>query len=184
VPIVTDELAWVRRLRRDTEVAPGFLESERSRLMATTNGKTAPVQNPPPGVPQIVPQLPYEDVLAAVDFLERAFGFREREEARLEHQGGVHTEMELGTGRIMLGGPGGHGTFPPKGGGNPSVHLTVYVDDVDAHFARARAAGARIVEEPQDKFWGDRCYEAIDLEGHRWRFHQHTGRTFAFSEYD
>jgi len=179
---VSSELDWVRRLRRDADSAPGFLERERSKLMAHATGKITPVTSPPPGVPQIIPQLPYENVLAAVGFLERAFGFREREEARLEHQGGVHTELELGTGRIMLGGPGGHGTFPPKGGGNPSLHLTVYVDDVDAHFERARAAGATIVTEPEDKFWGDRCYEAIDPEGHRWRFHQHTGRRFAFRE--
>ncbi len=181
---MTDELDWVRRLRRDTAVTPGLIERERSKLMATTQGTTLPVESPPPGVPQIIPQLPYEDVLSAVDFLERAFGFREREEARLEHQGGVHTEMEFGTGRIMLGGPGGHGTFPPKASGNPTLHLTVYVGDVDAHWECARDAGATIVTEPEDKFWGDRCYEAIDLEGHRWRFHQHTGRSFPFREGD
>jgi len=180
---VSDELDWVRRLRRDTAARPGFLDEERSKLMATATGKDPAVTSPPPGVPQIIPQLPYENVLAAVDFLERAFGFREREEARLEHPGGVHTEMELGTGRIMLGGPGGHGTFPPKGSGNPTLHLTVYVSDVDQHFAQAQRAGARIVSEPADQFWGDRCYEAIDLEGHRWRFHQHTGRSFPFREH-
>ena len=85
---------------------------------------------------------------------------------------------------FMLGGPGGHGTFPPKGSGNPTLHLTVYVDDVDAHCESARAAGAAILAEPEDKFWGDRCYEALDLEGPRWRFHQHTGRKFAFRERD
>jgi len=181
---VSDELDRVRRLRRDTDVTPGILERERSRLMATTAGETPPVTSPPPGVPQIIPQLPYENVVAAVDFLERAFGFRELEHARIEHPGGVHTEMELGTGRIMLGGPGGHGTFPPKGSGNPTLHLTVYVADVDSHCELARAAGATILDDPADKFWGDRCYEAIDLEGHRWRFHQHTGRTFEFDPRD
>jgi uncharacterized glyoxalase superfamily protein PhnB len=177
---MTDELSWVRRLRRDADVTPGRFERERSELMARVTGNEAPVTSPPPGTPQIIPQLPYENVLAAIEFLERAFGFQESEGARIEHPGGVHTELELGTGRIMLGGPGGHGTFPPKGGGNPSIHLTVYVDEVDAHYERACAAGATIVEEPADKFWGDRCYEAIDPEGHRWRFHQHTGRRFAF----
>ncbi len=49
------------------------------------------------------------------------------------------------------------------------------------HCDQARAAGATIVSEPEDKFWGDRCYEALDPERHRWRFHQHTGRRFDIS---
>ena len=51
----------------------------------------------------------------------------------------------------------------------------MYVDDVDAHYRRAVAAGARIAAGLGDYFWGDeghRTYEALDLEGHRWRFHQ------------
>jgi len=65
----TDELAWVRRLRRDAEVAPGRLAQERSRLMSRITERPSPVTSPPPGVPQIIPQLPYENVPAAVDFL-------------------------------------------------------------------------------------------------------------------
>ena len=72
----------------------------------------------------------------------------------------------------MLGGHGGHGTTSPKSGGTISQVLVVYVDDVDAHHARSRAEGARIVEGLIDKFWGDRTYEVLDLEDHRWRFHQ------------
>jgi uncharacterized glyoxalase superfamily protein PhnB len=49
----------------------------------------------------------------------------------------------------------------------------VYVDDVDAHFARAKAAGASILEEPTDQFYGDRRYIARDLEGHEWTFATH-----------
>ncbi len=144
----------------------------------------AAVTSPPAGSPQIIPQLPYQDVLAAIDFLERAFGFVERRHARIEQPGGVHAEMEIGDGLIMLGGPGGHGVFPPEGAANPSTLLMVYVDDVDAHFERARSAGAAIVAELQDKFFGDRVYEALDREGHRWAFHQHTGVTWAFNGTD
>jgi uncharacterized glyoxalase superfamily protein PhnB len=60
----------------------------------------------------------------------------------------------------------------PKSDGVVSQYLSVYVPDVDAHYERARAAGARIVMGLRDQFWGDRTYEALDLEGHRWRFHQ------------
>lgn len=140
----------------------------------------ASVQSPPAGTPQVIPKLPYQDVLVALEFLERAFGFVERRDARIETPGGFHAEVEIGDGLIMLGGPGGHGAFPPKVEGNPSALLIVYVDDIDAHFERAQSAGATIVAELADKFFGDRVYEALDHEGHRWSFHQHTGRRFDF----
>ena len=133
-------------------------------------------QSPAHVVPRIVPQLPYADVIAAIDFLERGFGFREIREARIEHTGGVHAELELGEARVTLGGPGDHGTHPPGDGTGASCHLTCYVDDIDAHFERARAAGATILVELEDTFWGERCYEALDPEDHRWRFHQFLGR--------
>jgi uncharacterized glyoxalase superfamily protein PhnB len=50
--------------------------------------------------------------------------------------------------------------------------LKVYVHDVDRHFAQAKAAGATIISEPADKFWGGRVYEAIDQHGHHWEFSQ------------
>jgi uncharacterized glyoxalase superfamily protein PhnB len=178
-----DELELVRELRPDGEVDRRVLERERKRLMARIDDE-APVTSPPAGSPQIIPQLPYQDVLAAIDFLERAFGFVERRDARIEHPGGVHAEMEIGSGLIMLGGPGGHGAFPPKLEGNPSTLLMVYVDDIDGHFERARSAGATIVAELEDKFFGDRVYEALDREGHRWSFHQHTGVRWEFNGTD
>ena len=172
------DLDLVRLLRPAADVDSGLLERERTKLMATISEQSQAVQSPPPGTPQIIPHLPYEDVAAAIEWLERAFGFREVEEARIESPGGIHAEMTIGAGRVMLGTPGGHGAFPPKGSGSPSQLLSVYVDDVDAHYARARAEGARICAELEDKFYGDRVYEANDLEGHRWSFHQYTGRRF------
>jgi uncharacterized glyoxalase superfamily protein PhnB len=124
--------------------------------------------------PAIIPQLPYADVRAALDWLERAFGFREAPGVRfVGANGAIHTEVvsERG-GHVMLGSPGGHGVFPPAASGRPSMLLSVYVDDADAHCVRARGAGAQIVAEPEDMFFGDRVYECVDPEGHRWRFHQ------------
>ena len=60
--------------------------------------------------------------------------------------------------------------------------LSVYVADVDAHFRQAVECGATICAEPQDKFFGDRVYECLDLDGHRWSFHQYTGHHWDFSE--
>jgi uncharacterized glyoxalase superfamily protein PhnB len=48
--------------------------------------------------------------------------------------------------------------------------VNVYVHDIDAHYHRAEAEGAQIVTPLEDMFWGDRRYEALDLEGHRWHF--------------
>ncbi len=57
----------------------------------------------------------------------------------------------------------------------PARHALIvcYVDDVDAHYARAKAAGAKILAEPEDQFYGDRIYRAEDPEGHQWSFHTH-----------
>jgi uncharacterized glyoxalase superfamily protein PhnB len=175
-----EHLRWIRRLRPEVEVDLGVLERTRSILMATATNRPPPVQNPPPGTPTIIPHLPYQDGAAAVDWLERVFGFREIEAARIEHPGGLHAEMEIGAGRIMIGSPGGHGAFPPKGSGTPSQLLSVYVDDIDNHYQHAIDSGATICTQIEDKFYGDRVYEALDLEGHRWSFHMHTGRRFPF----
>jgi len=168
-------LDLVRALRRDSVTDPAILERERSRLMATIREETRPQGKLPPRGQRIIPQLPYLDQRAAVEFLERAFGFRELVSARVIDAKGaiVHTAVEFGGAEVMIGGHGGHDALSPKSLGRISMLLSVYVDDVEAHCARARAAGARIVAELEDKFWGDRVYEVLDLEGHRWRFHEH-----------
>jgi uncharacterized glyoxalase superfamily protein PhnB len=118
-----------------------------------------------------MPQLPYEDIGAAVSFLERAFGFREIR--RLVSEAGVvlHATVEFGDGVIGIGTQGAHGALSPKRAGIESQYISVYVDDVEAHYQRAVAAGARIANELEDDF-PVRAYEALDGEGHRWRFRQ------------
>ena len=128
--------------------------------------------------PDIVPSLAYEDVPKAVEWLSRAFGFRERAGARLSWAGGALTWMELGDGLISLSTVGGHDLRSPKSIGGVSQCLKVYVDDVDQHFERAKVAGAAIICEPEDGFWGGRIYRAMDLEGHHWEFSQR-GRDLA-----
>jgi len=122
----------------------------------------------------LLPQIPYADGPRAVAWLERAFGFRETPGARFTSPGGaIHTELQtpLG-GALMIGGAGGHGVYPPGASGRPSMILSVYVEDLDAHCKNARAGGAVICAEPEDKPFGDRVYECVDPEGHRWRFHE------------
>jgi PhnB protein len=128
--------------------------------------------NPPENMPRITPYLLYEDVAAALDWLNRAFGLRER--MRLPGPDGkiTHAEMEFADGVVMMGCPGTDYQNPRRLG-QATQHLYVYVDDVDKHFRHARESGAKILEELQDQFYGDRRYGAEDPEGHQWFFAQH-----------
>jgi len=130
------------------------------------------VANPPVGMPRVLAHLAYEDVGSAVDWLCRAFGFRERVFVRHARADGrlTRTQMDVFDSVITLGEPSVHAGSPRQG---VSSMLYVYVDDVDAHCAHARAAGAIIVVALEDRPWGDRTYQAADPEGHQWTFAQH-----------
>ena len=124
--------------------------------------------------PPVTAYLLYEDVAGALDWLTRVFGFRERLRHETEDGTVDHAEMLIGDdGLVMLGDPGA-GYRNPKHLGAATVYVHVYVDDVDAHHDRARAAGARIVRPLADEAYGDRRYDVEDPEGHRWSFAQRT----------
>ena len=124
---------------------------------------------------RITPYLLYEDVAGALDWLAKAFGFRECGPRMTGPDGKVnHAAMELGDGIIMMGCPGPD-YKNPKRLGAVTQNLYVRVEDVDKHFERARKAGATILQEPEDMFYGDRRYGAADLEGHHWYFAQQIG---------
>jgi uncharacterized glyoxalase superfamily protein PhnB len=111
---------------------------------------------------EIIPYLYYSDVAAAMDWLANAFGFAE-EVREPTPSGGVHGEMTLDGRRIMLG-QSGEVEGVPVG-----QALFVYLADVDAHFERAQAAGAKIEKPPADLPYG-RSYGARDPGGHMWYF--------------
>ena len=120
----------------------------------------------------IFPTLRYRDADAAVAWLGRAFGFEEKEVHRGEDGVIQHAELRLGDGLVMLGQhrPGGwFGDTPPDADASPQG-VYVVVEDVDAHHARARDAGAEISRAPVDQDYGAREYSALDLEGNRWSF--------------
>jgi uncharacterized glyoxalase superfamily protein PhnB len=127
--------------------------------------------------PDVVPSITYADVPRAVEWLERVFGFRERAQARLNWPGGGMTWIEVGNNLFNLSTPDESWPQPPAAAAAGLV-MKVYVEDVDGHFARAKAAGANIISEPQDGFWGGRTYRALDHEGHRWEISQR-GRDLA-----
>jgi uncharacterized glyoxalase superfamily protein PhnB len=159
----------VRKLRPETAFEQAALDRGKATLMAAVRQEAEPKRRP-----TIVPQVPYQDIRAALLFLERAFGFREILTQRLVSEDGVigHAMVEFGEGVIGIGSQGAHGATSPKSAGVESQYISVYVADVETHYERAVAAGARIANGLRDHVWGDRTYEAFDLEGHRWRFHQ------------
>ena len=81
----------------------------------------------------------------------------------------MHAELGLGDAVVYLGTPDGY--EPERALAQRNAAVLVYVDDVDAHHARAREAGATIESEPADMFYGDRVYNAVDPEGQLWFFH-------------
>ena len=129
----------------------------------------------------------YEDAATAIDWLCSAFGFEERAEQRHTNERGQvdHAELELDGATIMLSTPNEHYQAPRRHAetcesarqwlDNPWVidGFFVEVDDVDAHHARAAAAGAHVIRALEDvEFAGMRLYTAEDVEGHRWMFGQ------------
>jgi uncharacterized glyoxalase superfamily protein PhnB len=133
---------------------------------------------------RVTPFIGYEDAANAIEFLENAFGFVEDRSARYEEDGTIgHAELSIDGATIYLSTPKDYvcprrmretSDLARRAYDNPWVidGLFVEVDDVDAHCARARAAGAMILREPEEPGIGHRIYTAEDLEGHRWMFGQ------------
>ena len=128
----------------------------------------------------LVPTVFYRDPKAALDWLEKAFGF-EIAILLTDDAGEVaHAEMSFRGAEIGIGGEwggpllgGGQMRAPASAGGVGSQFIWVEVaEGLDVHCEQARAAGARIAQAPEDQFYGSRTYRALDPEGHVWCFRQ------------
>ena len=120
----------------------------------------------------LLPHITYHNVADALVWLTRAFGFTEHYRYG-EPSGQVNGgQMYLGDAFIMLNNTRA-GFASPAQAGHQTQSLTVFVDDVDAHFARAKSGGAKIVEHLHETVYGELQYGAEDLEGHRWLFSRH-----------
>jgi uncharacterized glyoxalase superfamily protein PhnB len=127
--------------------------------------------DPADGFPRIMPWLRYSDVSAALTWLTDVFGLREH--LRWTGPDGVvqHAEMRIERAFVELSAATAEQPSP-RTLGRSSHAIVVLVDDVDRHHEQARASGATILSELEDKPWGLRQYTAEDLEGHRWEFSQ------------
>ena len=127
----------------------------------------------------------YKDPVAALKWLEAAFGFEPSMVIFTPDGQMVHSQMRFGQGRIMVGyeWTDDHKSPASLGGKNTQTVSVQLERDVNAHCEHARAAGPAIEQEPQDQFYGDRSYRARDPEGHIWTFSQ-TVRTMTREEWD
>src|SRR5262245_16718052 len=139
----------------------------------------------PPKHPAITPALSYLNPRAAIDWLQKAFGFEISMIIEDEAGNPVHSQLGYGDGLIMVGSEWNENTKSPASLGHKCTQ-TVHVhmsEDIDAHCERARKAGAEILQEPDTQFYGDRTYRARDLEGHMWTFGQ-TVQVMSSDEWD
>jgi uncharacterized glyoxalase superfamily protein PhnB len=129
---------------------------------------------PLPKRPAFISSIVYKDTRAALEWLQKAFGF-ESSEVLTDSRGTiVHAEMSHGDGVIMVGSEFADWARSPasvSGKNTQRVHVRIE-RDIDQHCERARAAGATIALQPADQFYGERTYIAVDLEGHHWTFSQ------------
>jgi PhnB protein len=124
----------------------------------------------PVGFHSITPHLAVRGADAAIAFYRNAFGADELyRNASADGAVVIHAELLLGDARFFVNDElPEQGVRSPLTVGGASVTLHLYVEDVDALFARATAAGARVMLAPADRFWGDRYGILEDPFGHRW----------------
>jgi RNA polymerase sigma-70 factor, ECF subfamily len=167
------------RLLPVDEGDPGVFKRAKENLMSSID-ETLPKPAWQQHTPAMYPRLVYRDEVAALEFLTRVFQFVERREARMDADDdegwGMLAWLEFGDGVVMIGRANDstrdvHHLHPPVPG-EATVMINVAVHDIDAHYAHAMEHGAAITMELEDAFYGYRRYEADDLEGHHWHFHE------------
>ena len=128
----------------------------------------------PKGYSVLTPHLTIKGAAQALDFYTKAFGAKTR--MRMEGPGGLimHAEMQIGDSILMLADENPErGTRAPEGNGASPASVFLYISDVDAVFAKAKAAGAKVQSPPADMFWGDRFGQLTDPFGHNWGIATH-----------
>ena len=130
----------------------------------------------PEGFHTVTPQLTLDDAAQAIDWYKKALGAEEVARATGPDGKILHAELRVGNSRIMVNDPM-MGMKGPKGFGGSPASLWIYVEDCDALFNRAVAAGAQVPPGPMgqmaDQFWGDRSGTFTDPHGYRWTIATH-----------
>jgi uncharacterized glyoxalase superfamily protein PhnB len=159
------------RRRHPNPVGSEASGSRRQRPDAPKVQESSMTSPRPAGVPWLTPYLTVRDARMAIAFYEAALGFRVRDSV---HDDGalMHVEMTYQDQLIVMFAPegafGSKAKTPKSASAIAPQSFYLYVDDVDAVFTRAIAAGAKSLSEPQDQFWGDRFAQIEDPDGYRW----------------
>jgi PhnB protein len=128
----------------------------------------------PDGMHAVTPHLVCAGAADAIEFYKKAFGATEV--MRMEAPGGKigHAELQIGDSRVMLADEFAEmGFLSPKSIGGTAVMMHLYVEDVDATFPKAVAAGAMVTRPLKDEFYGDRAGQVEDPFGHKWHVSTH-----------
>jgi len=128
----------------------------------------------PEGYHSLQTYLAVEDASKAIEFYKEAFGAEEN--FRMPGPDGkvAHAELQIGDSKLMLSDPFPQSSVrPPVERGGPTASVFMYVEDVDATFEQAQGAGADVVSELEDMFWGDRFGTLVDPFGHVWSIATH-----------
>ena len=126
------------------------------------------VRNRSVPVDAVLPHVMYQDLPAAIAWLAKAFGFAEH-----YHYGEPMSGAQVWLGGAVVMVKQAREEASPAKLGFGTQSLTIFVEDVDAHYLRAKAAGAKILEEPHETVYGEFQYAAEDLDGHHWLFSRH-----------
>jgi uncharacterized glyoxalase superfamily protein PhnB len=122
----------------------------------------------------VIPSLRYRDAVAAIDWLERAFGFEKNAVYMGPNNTVAHAQLTFGNGMVMLGSASNEGEYgklmvqPDEVGLRETKGIYLVVSDADAIYATAKAAGAEMVLDIRDMDYGGRAFTCRDLEGHLW----------------
>ncbi len=168
ISTVKEEMSVEEMHRRMQGLTTG---PEGGRIAAKDEPKVDPV---PRGFRMVTPYLVAEDGPALIEFAKQAFGAEEAFRA-VTPMGGVHAEVSIGDSRLMIGGGTPGHKFPS------TLHPTalhMYVEDADAVFQKALAAGATLVDEPREQDYGERSATVKDVAGNFWYIATHKGESY------
>jgi uncharacterized glyoxalase superfamily protein PhnB len=124
-------------------------------------------------VDTVLPHLYYRDLAGAIEWLKNTFGFIEHYRYGDPAKGLVDgAQLRMGNAYVMVSGFRGNRSSPAEAG-IETQSLTIFLDDVDAHYRKVKATGARLTEQLHETVYGELQYGVLDVEGHAWLFSQH-----------